>query len=155
MLQHSLPWYGIRTKSNFEKPVAFSLECKGFEQYLPQQTAAKPLFPGYVFCRFDKGNRVPILSTPGVVSIVGFGNEAAPIPDDEIQAVQRMLSSDIPVASCPFLSEGDRVVVRSGSLQGVEGILVRKKSSYRFVVSINMLQRSVMVELDQACIQVN
>jgi transcription antitermination factor NusG len=156
----ALTWYGVRTKSNFEKSVAVSLECKGLQPYLPQYIRRKewsdrvverptPLFPGYVFCRFDSTKRVSILNTPGVVGIVGFGNQPAPIPDAEIEAVRHLLNSGLAVSPCCYLNEGDRVRIRSGTLEGLEGILVKKKSAWRLIVSVNMLQRSVMVEIDQ------
>ncbi len=156
----ALPWFGIRTRSNYEKITATVLDNKGFEQYLPTYRSRRrwsdrvvetnqPLFPGYVFCRFDPKNRLPILTTPGVVSIVGCGNEPAPISDDEIEAVQAILISDLASSPCPFLSEGQRIRVIRGALTGVEGILLKKKSSWRLVVSVSMLQRSISVEIDR------
>jgi transcription antitermination factor NusG len=109
----------------------------------------RPLFPGYIFCRFDAQKRFPIVSTPGVVSVVGFGNEPAPISDTEIEAVRSVLHSGLAAEPFPFLSEGQRIRVRRGSLEGLEGILVKKKSDWRIVVSVAMLQRSVAVEIDR------
>src|SRR5258706_2731145 len=97
-------WYGLRTKSRFEKVTAASLAYKGYEHYLPcyrrrQRWSDRvteieaPLFPGYVFCRFDFLQRLPILTTPGVVSVVGIGKEPAPIPDHEIAAIETVLKS--------------------------------------------------------------
>ena len=96
------PWFGIRTRSNFEKTTSAFLASKGYQQYLPLYVQRRqwsdravdtrlPLFPGYVFCRFDPKCRTPILSTPGVFAIVGFGNEPAPIPDEEIDAIETVL----------------------------------------------------------------
>lgn len=110
--------------------------------------AEMPLFPGYVFCRFDSKKRVPILSTPGVFAIVGFGTEAAPIPDDEIQAIERVLESGLAAGPCPFLREGQRIRIKHGPLESLEGILLNKKTEWRLVVSVPMLQRSVSVEID-------
>jgi transcription antitermination factor NusG len=159
-IAHRLPWYGIRTKSNHERLAAVVLQSKGYEQYLPVYRrrrrwsdriveSDRPLFPGYVFCRFDAKKRLPIVSTPGVVSVVGFGNEPAPISETEIEAVRAVLHSGLAAEPCPFLSEGQRIRVRRGSLEGLEGILVKKKSDWRIVVSVAMLQRSVAVEIDR------
>lgn len=155
-----LPWYGIRTKSNHERVAAVVLQSKGYEQYLPVYRRRqrwsdrivetdRPLFPGYVFCRFDARKRLPIVSTPGVVSVVGFGNEPAPISESEIDAVRAVLRSGLIAEPCPFLREGQRIRVRRGSLEGLEGILLKKKSDWRIVVSVAMLQRSVAVEIDR------
>jgi transcriptional antiterminator RfaH len=154
------PWYGIRTKSNYERLAAAVLESKGYEQYLPVYRSRRrwsdrvvekdrPLFPGYVFCRFDARKSLPIVSTPGVVSVVGFGNQPAPIADTEIEAVQMLLQSGLATEPCPFLHEGQRIRVKRGSLEGLEGILLKKKTDWRMVVSVTMLQRSVAVEIDR------
>jgi transcriptional antiterminator NusG len=154
------PWYGIRTRSNHEKVAALVLTGKGYDPYLPVYSLRRrrsddvlthsehPLFPGYVFCRFDAKRRLPILMTTGVISVVGFGKEPAAIPDDEIEAVKAVLRSGLPTEPCAYLREGQRVRVMTGSLDGVEGILVKKKNQFRMVVSVTMLQRSLSVEID-------
>jgi transcription antitermination factor NusG len=161
--QLKFPWYGVRTRSNQERITASVLNSKGYEQYLPLYrtrrrwsdrvvTMELPLFPGYVFCRFDHNQRLPIVTTPGVVSVIGFGNDPAPIPDPEIEAIERVLQSGLAAEPYPFLHEGQRVRINYGSLKDVEGILVKKKSDWRLVVSVSMLQRSVSVEIDRAWI---
>jgi transcription antitermination factor NusG len=158
--KQALPWFGVHTRSNYEKVTASVLSVKGYDQYLPTYKLKKrwsdrvveterPLFPGYVFCRFDPKVRLPILTTPGVVSVVGFGNDPAPIEDGEIDAVQAVLRSGLHAEPCPFLREGQRIRVTKGSLNGLEGILTRKKSEWRMVVSVAMLQRSIAVEIDR------
>lgn len=155
-----LPWFGVRTRSNHEKVTASGLSFKGYDHYLPTYKSRKrwsdrvvetdkPLFPGYVFCRFDPKVRLPILTTPGVVSVVGFGNEPAPIDDHELDAVQAVLLSGLHAEPCAYLREGQRIRVNQGSLTGLEGILIRKKSEWRMVVSVAMLQRSISVEIDR------
>jgi transcription antitermination factor NusG len=109
----------------------------------------RPLFPGYVFCRFDHKARLPILTTPGVVAVIGFGNDPAPIEETEIEAVRTVLRSGLATEPCPFLREGQRVRVKRGALEGVEGILMKKKNEFRMVVSVGMLQRSIAVEIDR------
>lgn len=153
------PWYGIRTKSNFEKVTARALAGKGYEQYLPlyRTRSARsahavegelPLFPGYVFCRFDFNKRLPILITPGVISVISMGAPPASIPESEIEAIRAALRSGLAVEPCAFLREGEHIRIDRGPLEGVEGILVKKKSKCRIVISAMMLQRSISVELD-------
>jgi transcription antitermination factor NusG len=155
-----LCWYGVRTKPRHEVIAAGGLERKGYEQYLPLYRSRRrwsdrvidssvPRFPGYVFCRFDASRRLPILTTPGVISILGFGKGPTPIAENEIEAIQLVLRSDLAAKACPFLHEGQRIRVNRGSLEGLEGLLVKKKSEWRMVVSITMLQRSVSIEIDR------
>jgi transcription antitermination factor NusG len=156
----SHPWYGIRTRSNHESVAAIVLRGKGYEPYLPVYRthhrrlersieSEYPLFPGYIFCRFDAKKRLPILMTSGVVSIVGFGKEPAPIPDCEIEAVRVVLRSGLHAEPCPYLQEGQRVRILHGSLEGVEGTLLKRKNHVRMVISVTMLQRSISVEIDR------
>jgi transcription antitermination factor NusG len=158
-------WFAVRTASGREKFVATHLQSKGFEEFLPFYRTKRqwsdrtkevelPLFPGYLFCRFDFNNRLPILVTPGVKLIVGFGKNPTPVPDAEIEALRRVVASG--VAAEPhqqYLTVGERVRIREGSLAGVEGILVDVKNSWRIVLSVEILQRSVSVELDRAAIE--
>jgi transcriptional antiterminator NusG len=158
-LAEQFPWYGIRTRSNHEQVAATVLRGKGYEPYLPLYRVRRrradaivesehPLFPGYVFCRFDVKKRLPILMTTGVISVLGFGKEPTAIPDEEIEAVRAVLNSGVPAEPCAYLREGQRVRVTHGSLDGVEGILVKKKSQFRMVISVTMLQRSISIEID-------
>ena len=154
------PWYAISTKSNCEHMAAMSLAHKGYEQYLPLyrrcsrqfgrvvETKA-PLFPGYIFCRLDPRIPFRIVTTPGVVRIVGFGNEPTPVSNAEIEAIQIVLSSGLASEPCPFLFEGQLIRVVRGPLSGLEGILLKKKNEVRMVVSVTMLQRSLSVEIDR------
>jgi len=160
-----LPWFAIRTRSNFEKVASIALENKGMTPYLPTYrnrrrwsdrvvVADTPLFQGYVFCRFDPLNRLPVLTTTGVICIVGCGNDPAPVDDKEIEAIEAILRSGLATEPCPFLREGQKVRVKRGSLIGVEGILTKKKSDFRLVISVTMLQRSIAVEIDREWIEV-
>jgi transcription antitermination factor NusG len=108
----------------------------------------RPLFPGYVFCRFDQGDRLPILVTPGVVGVVGLGKTPVPIPEAEMKAVEGIVRSGLPATPWPFLRVGQRLVMERGPLAGIEGILQEIKSRYRFIVSVNLLQRSVAAEVE-------
>jgi transcription antitermination factor NusG len=157
-------WYALQAKPRHEKNVSLFLEGKGYEHFLPlyqswHRSAGRmrgvllPLFPGYVFCRFDRLRRLPILTTPGVFSIVSAGNGPEPIPDEEIAGIQATCSSGLQVSPWPYLEHGDRVRVEFGPLQGVEGIFLAEKSSARLVVSIDILKRAVAVEVDRDWVQ--
>jgi transcription antitermination factor NusG len=152
------PWYAIRTRSNHERVASIVLQGKGYDPYLPLYRAKKPkaegqgerpLFPGYVFCRFDVRKRLPIVTTTGVISILGVGREPVAIPDGEMEAVRAVLRSGLAAEPCAYLREGQRVRITHGSLEGVEGILVKIKSQVRMVISVTMLQRSISVEIDR------
>ncbi|MFL6463541.1 MAG: transcription termination/antitermination protein NusG [Bryobacteraceae bacterium] len=156
----SLPWYGLRTKSKHEYVAAKALEGQGYESYLPLHRrrrqwsdrvveSEQPLFPGYVFCRFNAQQRMPILATLGIVSIVGFGNGPVAIADLEIEAVQTLLRSGAVAQTCPFICDGERVRIDRGALEGLEGILLQNKNEWRVVISVTMLQRSIAVEVDR------
>lgn len=152
-------WYAVAVRSNFERIVAQSLRQKDYEVFLPTYLAKRrwsdrtkvverALFPGYLFCRMDLQQRVPLLNTLGVASIVGVGKCAAPVADGEIAAVQKIVGSGLPVAPWPFLKAGQLVYIHQGPLAGVEGIVIASKNSSRLVVSVEMLRRSVTVEIE-------
>src|SRR6202007_3285571 len=102
-----------------------------------------PLFPGYTFCKFDSRYRLPILTTPGVVSILESPNGPIPVEESEIESVRSLLKSGLPVGPWPFLQEGQPILVERGPFQGVEGRIVNLKNKYRLIVSLSLLQRSV------------
>jgi transcription antitermination factor NusG len=108
------------------------------------------LFPGYVFCRLDCNNRLPVLTAAGVVGIVGFGKIPAPIEEREIAAIQAVIHSGLAAQPWPFIHQGDRVRVEYGPLRGVEGIVTSVEDRQRLVVSVSLLQRSIAVEMDTA-----
>jgi len=154
-------WYALRVRSNFERVTGQFLRQKGYEEFTPLYLCRRrwsdrvrelelPLFPGYVFCRFDASRRMPILTTPGVVSLVSFDNLPARVDEAEIAAIQAIVRSGRPVMPWPFLQVGQRVRVHNGPLRGVEGLLLHLKNQCRVVVSVTLLQRSVAVEIDSA-----
>jgi transcription antitermination factor NusG len=158
-------WYALTVKPNHERAAAQALESKGLETLVPLYRSRRrwsdrikelelPLFAGYVFCRFPGNQRARILSTPGVNSVVGFGNRPAPVDDGEIHAVRTLVASGLPVSPWPFLRVGEKVRVESGPLCGVEGILTQVKDAWRVVVSIELLQRSVAAEVDRDALSV-
>lgn len=110
-----------------------------------------PLFPGYVFCRFSRARRsAPVVSTPGVIRIIGFGGEPAPVDDAEINSLRRVQASLLAAQPHPYLASGSRVRVTHGSLAGIEGIVVSEKKHHQLVLSVTLLQRSVAVAIDRA-----
>ena len=155
----SLHWFALTVKPHFEDSVSSALGVKGYETFLPKYRVRnrwsdrikelhQPLFPGYSFCRFDPSRRVPILNTPGVVSVVGFGAKATPVDEGELNAVRALLDSGLPVSHWPFLREGQRIRITHGPLEGVEGFFVRHNHDCRLVVSISLLGRSVAAEIE-------
>jgi len=157
------PWYALYTRHQHEKVVARVLERKGLEIFLPLYEATRrwkdrwkrlalPLFPCYVFVRTSLERRLDMLSAPGVFSIVGFGQPAA-IPYSEIEAIRRVIGSDMRIQPYPFLKCGDWVRVKSGALAGIEGILVRKKNLARLVLSVEILGRSAAIEVDALSVE--
>jgi transcription antitermination factor NusG len=152
-------WYALSVKHQHERCAEIALGSKGFEALAPTYRARRqwsdrsknldlPLFSGYVFCRFDFDERIPVLDTPGVARIVGFGNGPAPVADEEIAAIKIVVESRLPVRPWPHLKPGDRVRIEGGPLRGVEGILLKEKESLRLVLSVELLQRSIAVELE-------
>lgn len=159
--QHLWPWFALQTRCRHENMVAIQLGGKGYEPFLPVHKSRRqwsdrikeielPLFPGYLFCRFDPLDRMPILVIPGVVQLVGFGKQPAPIEDAEIAALQATVHSGLPREAWPFQKIGQKVRVACGPLRGVEGILLNIKGSSRLILSVTLLQRSVAVEVDEA-----
>jgi transcription antitermination factor NusG len=137
------------------------LERKGLEAFLPTVTRWSrwkdrkkqidwPLFPGYCFARFESGERLPVLKCTGVVSIVSFDGEIVAIPEHEIEAIRRLVQSDLQFDPCPFIREGTMVEVKHGPLKGVVGRLMRKGAHARLVLSVDLIGQAVSVEVDAA-----
>ena len=108
-----------------------------------------PLFPGYVFARFDVVKRLPVLKVPGVMHVVGFGRTPEPVDETELAAIERLVASGLPVQPWPYLRTGGVVKIRRGALTGLEGTVLEIKNTYRLVVSLTLMQRSVAVEIDR------
>jgi len=152
-------WYALFTRHQHEKSVALALSNKKYEVYLPLyrsvrrwQDRAKqiwlPLFPCYVFIREGMDRQLQILTTPGMIHIVGWAGRPAIVPQAQLDAVRQIIESSLIVETHPYLKSGDRVRVKTGPLSGLEGILTRKKGEARLVVAMNMLGRSAAVEID-------
>jgi transcription antitermination factor NusG len=154
-------WYAIWTRSRHEQVVREQLEQKGFEAFLPtlpkwsrwkdrKKKVDWPLFPGYCFARFDSSNRLLVLKCNGVVSIISFNGEIAPIPEQEIEGIRRLVQSDLQYDPCPLIHEGMMVEVNHGPLKGVVGRLVRKGTHARLVLAVDLIGQAVSVEVDAA-----
>jgi transcription antitermination factor NusG len=152
-------WFALAVKPRFDKAVARTLANKGYETLLPMykkqhkyaarnKASELPLFPGYVFCRFNVLTRLPILTTPGVTQILGMGNRPIPLSEAEMFSLQRVIDVRFPLRPFPFLQAGQRVRIEGGMLTGVVGIVIRVKDSLRLILSISLLQRSVLLEID-------
>ena len=156
----AIPWFALQVRPNTERTTSTLLLQKGFPVILPlyhyrsrwsdrSKKLTAPLFPGYSFCQFSSDLRIPVLTTPNVIRVVGFGHEPIPIPDREVNWIRTIASSGAPTYPWEYVGAGHRVRVVSGALEGVEGSLLRCEKHDRLVVSIEMLQRSVAVELDR------
>ncbi len=154
-------WYAIWTRSRHEQRVLEQLEQKGYEAFLPtipkwsrwkdrKRKIDWPLFPGYCFARFDAADRLPVLKCTGVVSIVSFDGDVAPIPETEIEAIRLVVHSDLRYDPCPLIKEGTLVEVTHGPLRGVQGRLVRKGAHARLVLAVDLIGQAVSVEVDAA-----
>lgn len=158
------PWGAIYTRHQHEKTIAEILTAKGLEVFLPtfkstrrwkdrNKVLSLPLFPCYLFLRGMQSRRLQVLTTPGIISILSVNGEPALIPESEIEAVRKAIEFGNHVEPHPFLRTGDRVRVTYGPLEGLEGILVRKKNLYRLVLSVEILERSAAVEVDVSAVE--
>lgn len=157
-------WYAAYTCSHHEKSVALQLGHRAVEHFLPvcdvvrrwkdrRVTLQLPLFPGYVFVRLALRNQLQVLQIPGVSRLVGFGGKPAALATEEVEALRRSLAGGMKAEPYPYLALGQRVRAKSGPLAGVEGVLLRRKGSFRLVISIDLIQRSVSVDVDAADIE--
>ena len=161
-----LPWFALHVRMRHEAGVSAHLQGMGYEDFLPlYKTRARwsdrtkeietPLFPGYLFCRFDPQNRLPILKTPGVIQVVGYSRQPIPVEETEIEAIQALVASGIPSQPWPYLEVGEKVRIESGPLRGREGVLVEFKGTHLLILSVALLQRSVAVEIEAALVKPN
>jgi len=157
-------WYAVRVRSNFERITASHLRERGYEEFSPSykvqrrwsdrtKTVEKFLFPGYVFARLNPHNRLLVVTSPGVVGLVGLGKTPTPIPDQEIENIRTLVRSGLLMKPWPYLEVGQRVLIERGPLAGVEGILQQVKAKFRLVVSISLLHRAVSAEVDRTWVR--
>ncbi|MGA2715444.1 MAG: UpxY family transcription antiterminator [Bryobacteraceae bacterium] len=162
MVTAKTAWFALTVAPRKEKVTAQTLRANGFEDFLPLYSSRRlwsdrikrierPLFPGYVFCRFDPRVRQAVLKTPCVASIVSFGKIPEPVSDSEISALQAVCSSGLTATPYPTPKIGSKVRLNEGPLRGLEGIMVEDKKT-RLIISLTLLQRSVAVVIDPAWI---
>jgi transcription antitermination factor NusG len=153
-------WFAVQTLPRHEKKVSAELEAKQIQSFLPATSEVRqwsdrkrviesPLFPGYVFVRIaaESSTRIAVLRTNGVVGFVGIRGVGTPIPEPEITAIQAVLTQQIPFRAFPFLNIGERVRIRGGALDGIEGILDAVKDDQSLVISVELIQRSLAVRI--------
>jgi transcription termination/antitermination protein NusG len=152
------PWFALRVRPNYEKPVATALRGKGFQEFLPLVRSRRqwsdrvkimdlPLFPGYLFCRLNLEERMPLVTTPGFLYLVGVGKNPEPVDESEIAAIQSVVRSGLPVTPWPSLMVGQKVQLQHGPLRGLEGVLTKIANQHRMFVSVTLLKRSISVEV--------
>jgi transcription antitermination factor NusG len=161
VLNNEFPWFAVQVRSRQEKLVAGALRDKGYEQFLPvyesrrkwsdrEKKVEVPLFPGYLFCRFNPECRLPVLTTPGVLAVLGTAKKPTPVDPLEIARIAAIVTSGIPAEPWPYLQVGQMVRIGRGVLTGLDGLLIEFRNRSRLVVSVMLLQRSVAVEIDRS-----
>jgi transcription antitermination factor NusG len=161
--REQMRWYALTVPYQHERQTEKALQSKGLETLVPLYRSRRqwsdrvkdvdlPLFAGYVLCHFDLSDRIQVLDTPGVAKIVGFGGTPAALEDSEMAAIQRVVAAKLPLAPWPYLKAGDRVRVEHGPMRGLEGALLRTKDALRLVIGVELLQRSITVEVEREAI---
>jgi transcriptional antiterminator NusG len=154
-------WFAVWTRSRHEQVVRTQLDEKQITAFLPtiarwsrwkdrKKKVDFPLFPGYVFARFETADRLAVLKCTGVVSIVSFNGEPAPVPDQEIDNIRTLVESMLSYDPCPMIKTGAMVEVTHGPLKGVIGRLTRKGTQDRLVLSVDLIGQAVSVQVDAA-----
>jgi transcription elongation factor/antiterminator RfaH len=157
-------WYAAYTFAKHEKRVAQQLDERRIESFLPIYRAIRkwkdrkkelqlPLFPSYVFVRIDIKDRLRVQQVPGVVSFVSFGGIPVPLRSSDVETLRQGSVNPMQIAPHPYLKVGRRVRIASGPFAGTEGVLTRRRNGCRVVIAIDLLQRSVAVEADEADLQ--
>jgi transcription antitermination factor NusG len=154
-------WYAAYTRANHERRVADQLDEHGVQNYLPQYESVRnwkdrkvrlqlPLFPGYVFVHLGLPSRLQVLQVPGVAWLVSFAGRPAAVPEEEFARIRGFLDKGFRAEPHPYLKAGRRVRVRSGPFEGLEGIVVRRKNSTRLVISLELIERAMAVDVEEA-----
>lgn len=157
----SANWYAAYTRANHERRVAQELAERGVEHFLPQYQSrrkwkdrevelALPLFPGYVFVRMALEHKLRVLQVPGVACLVSFAGKPAVVPAEEFARIQELLNRRVLATPHPYLNVGRRARVLDGPFAGLEGIVVRRNKRNRLVISLDLIERSIAVELGEA-----
>jgi transcription antitermination factor NusG len=159
-----LPWYALCVRSKYEKRVADALTSKGYDCLLPIYREKRkwsdrtkilelPLFPGYVFSRFDVEVRLPILTTPGVLTVAGIGRIPQALDPDEVEQIRKVAAVGAPAQPWPFLKIGQRVRITAGPLMGVQGLLMQRRGETKVVLSVSLLEKSIAVQVESDSIR--
>jgi transcription antitermination factor NusG len=159
-LSSGCDWHVVRVRANAERQVAHSLSCRDIEVFLPVQrranskrAAERPLFPGYVFAAFDGRITLPVVACPGVVHILCRGNVPEIVDPSEIFALRTVSGAARTLMPYPVFDCGQKVRIRNGPLSEVEGVVLRDDGRPRLVVSVSLLQRSVVAEVDRTWLE--
>lgn len=158
------PWFAVNVRTRAEELVGSALGSKGYQVFVPTYLECRryascvkkvnaALFPGYLFCRLDLTHRLPLLQTSGVNHIVSMGGDFRPLEETEISAIRRVVDSKLPTLPWPYLTTGHRARIECGPFVGMEGIVTKFKGRERLVLSVDLLQRSVAVEIDRSWIR--
>ena len=157
-------WYAAYTCAQHEKRVAEQFTERALENFLPQYESVRrwkdrrvrlqlPLFPGYVFVRLALRDRLRVLETPSVVRLVGFNRRPTALPDKEIEALRTCVAARLAAEPHAYLTVGQRVRIKTGPLAELEGVLIRRKNTFRVVLSLDLIARSAAVEVDGADVE--
>jgi transcription antitermination factor NusG len=152
-------WFAIQVRPKYEFLTSTILRSKGYEEFVPSYVSIRrwsdrskklnvPLFTGYVFCRFNEHACAQVITTPGVIRIVGTGSRIMAIEDAEIEAIRTAVNSGKPVEPCAYLAVGDRVCVTEGAMAGIQGILVRYSNRHQLILSVELIHGSMAIEID-------
>ncbi len=155
----AIEWYALYTRARHEKAVAEELLRRGIEAFVPlrevrsqwkdrQKRVQLPLFPGYLFVHFDQTRRREVLQPAGAVSLVGLHGVLAPIPNAQIEALRTICRTNRPLSPVPYLTEGERIQIVNGPLAGLQGLVSEQEGRHCLIVSVDLLQQSVAVELN-------
>lgn len=158
--QFNKRWLALQVRPRYEFITASILRGKGYEEFLPvyttwrkwsdrQKKIVAPLFSGYVFCKMDENIKFPLITTLGVIRIVGSCGGTAYLEDSEIEIIRIAERSGREVEPWPFLQVGDRVQIKSGLLLGLQGVLLAHKNKNRLIISIDLIQKSISVEVER------
>lgn len=157
------PWFAVAVRTRWERAVESSIVSKGYTCFVPVfkerrrwsdrwKEIESPLFPGYVFSQLDIGNRLPVLTSPGVLYIVGTGRLPTPVDPEEISAIQLVARSGFVAKPHPYLQVGQAVSIGEGPLTGLRGFVLKIKSEAKLILSVTLLRRSIAVEIDKTCV---
>ena len=152
-------WYAIYTIVRHEKSVNLALSNQDIETFLPIRQVVNrwkdrkkkvdiPLFPGYLFVNLSPENRLKILNTRGVVKMLGVNGFPTPVPNEQIESIKRLMETDLCYDPCPYLCEGKEVIVNNGPLEGMKGKILERRGEYRLILSVDLINRSISVEVD-------